>query len=801
MSKNLVIVESPAKAKTIEKFLGNDFRVLSSQGHIRDIAGTKGNRMGIDFEHGYTPHYVIDSAKHTLVATLKSEAQKADEIWLASDEDREGEAIAWHLKEVLDLPKEKTQRIVFHEITQTAIQNAIQNPRDIDYNLVDAQQARRVLDRIVGYELSPILWAKVAANSSAGRVQSVAVRLIVDRERKINAFVPTAQYRVLAAFEGQDAQGQAFVLHTELNHRFDTKAEALAFLEQCKGLSFAVEDITKTPVTRMPAPPFTTSTLQQEAAQKLYFPVSKTMRIAQSLYEAGKITYMRTDSVNLSTLAINTTKEEILKDFGAPYSKPRHFHTTAKGAQEAHEAIRPTYVNVQKAGATADEQKLYNLIWKRTVASQMAEAQLENTHIKITAQGTPYAFLATGQVVLFDGFMKVYTQSADEEAEANSTLLPSLPLGTSLIYQSVVAQEAFEKGPARYSEASLVKEMETMGIGRPSTYATIIDTIQKRNYVARGDGEGKKRNLTVLTLSGKKITEKAKSETYGADKGRLVPTDLGTVVTDFLVQNFATILDYEFTAKIEKEFDHIAAGEMGWSQMVDRFYQDFHPTVESVPTGKIGGRQLGIDPKTNRPVLARVKSTGSYIQIGLATDEDKPLFASLKKGQSVDTITLEEALELFNTPFPYVLGQYEGADLVVNTGRFGPYIKQNNDFFSIPKTLDAEHLSMEDAIEIIEKKRQANLPLHEFGDIKVLNGRFGAYIQYQDNNYKLPKGTDASALTEQACLQIIQSTTPTPVKHKAFARKSAAKTTTTKKATPKRATAKKTTSKSAKKGA
>ena len=760
MSKNLVIVESPAKAKTIEKFLGKDYHVLSSQGHIRDIEGFGKNSMGIDFEHDYAPHYAIDPKKKHLIDALSKEAKEAQIVWLASDEDREGEAIAWHLKEVLKLKDQTTKRIVFHEITKTAIQKAIEEPRDIDYNLVDAQQARRVMDRIVGFELSPVLWKKIIPGLSAGRVQSVAVRLIVDREREINEFKPTANYRVTADLVGQDANGKDILLHTELNHRFQTKEEALSFLEGCQNATLRVKNIQTKPAKRQPAPPFTTSSLQQEASRKLHFPVAKTMRLAQSLYEAGHITYMRTDSVNLSTLAISTAKQEIIDDFGDKYHKARQFHTTSKGAQEAHEAIRPTYMNKRVAGANEDEKHLYELIWKRTLASQMADAELEQTRIEVALNNSDYLFVATGEVVVFDGFMRVYIQGNDDESEDAESLLPQLNKGIDLQYKEVLAQQSFTKAPFRYTEASLVKKMEELGIGRPSTYAAIIETIQQRNYVVRGNVNGQKREYTILSLKGKKIAEKKKQETVGADAGKLLPTDIGMVTNDFLVSEFPQILNYDFTAQSEQNFDDIAEGKTPWVKVVDDFYRTFHPSVKSVESGKLGGRLLGADPKSGKTVVAKIGKKGPCIQIGTATDEDKPKFASLEKGQSIYTITLEEALRLFETPYPYSVGLFENKEMIVNDGIYGPYIKFDNSYVSIPKTIDAVNLTHEQAIELIEAKRKAALPIHEFGDIQVLNGRYGAYIKFNGENYKLPKGTDPQALTEEECKQII-STTPT----------------------------------------
>ena len=635
MSKNLVIVESPAKAKTIEKFLGDDYHVLSSQGHIRDIEPLGKNSMGIDFEHGYAPNYVVDPKKHHLVDTLKAEVKKAETVWLASDEDREGEAIAWHLKEVLGLDKKDTKRIVFHEITKSAIQRAIGQPRDIDYNLVNAQQARRVLDRIVGYELSPVLWKKVTTGLSAGRVQSVAVRLIVEREREIAQFKSTAQYRVTAEFLleqetksqehiGSDAEvaGTSPMLRAELNHRFATPEEARAFLEACTGAEFCVRDVQKKSGKRTPAPPFTTSTLQQEAARKLKFPVSKTMRLAQSLYEAGHITYMRTDSVNLSSLALATSKQEVLAEYGEAYQKTRQYHTSSKGAQEAHEAIRPSYMDKRKAGTTADEQRLYELIWKRTIASQMADAEIETTRVEVGVlspiQSEPeWVFVATGEVVTFDGFMRAYVQSNDDTEEPTATL-PRVNAGQHLLAQEITAQQTFSKPPYRYTEATLVKKMEELGIGRPSTYATIIETIQSRKYVEKGNVTGQKRNLTILTLRNGKISETTKQEMAGADNQKLLPTDLGCITNDFLVKQFPEILSYDFTANEEANFDRIAEGEADWVKTVDTFYKAFHPMLSSVPSGKIAGRELGTDPETGEPVVAKISKMGPCIQIGSA---------------------------------------------------------------------------------------------------------------------------------------------------------------------------------------
>lgn len=765
MSKNLVIVESPAKARTIEKFLGKDFHVLSSQGHIRDIEADGKNAIGIDFNNQYAPHYVIDSSKKRLIDTLKAEAKAADVVWLASDLDREGEAIAWHLKEVLALDPAKTRRIVFPEITKTVVQAAIKEPRDIDYNLVNAQQARRVMDRIVGFELSPVLWRRIIPGLSAGRVQSVAVRLIVEREREIESFVPTAQYRITGDFSGKNIEGKDVTLHTELNHRFNTKEEAMDFLKACQSSQFSITDIQKKPSKRTPAAPFTTSLLQQEASRKLHFPVAKTMRVAQSLYEAGKITYMRTDSENLSSLAINVAKQTICEKYGEDYHKTRQYKTSSKGAQEAHEAIRPSYMNVMAAGKTDDEKKLYNLIWKRTIASQMADAELETTTIEVKAENLPYSFIAKGEVILFDGFMKVYIQSTDDAEEQETATLPQFSVNTELTSNEVVAQQTYTKAPSRYTEATLVKQMETLEIGRPSTYATIIDTIQTRQYVKRGSVEGQKREINLLVLKGKKITSKVKNETYGADSAKLLPTDLGRATNDFLVKNFPSILSYDFTAQAEASLDEIANGEKNWVKIIDNFYHPFHENIQK-PHEAIEWRVLGTDTKSGKPIIAKIGRKGACIQIGTAQDEEKPIFASLKADQSIYTITCEEALSLFKTPYPYSLGDFEGEEMTVGVGMYGPYIKHNNNYISIPKSYDAEHLSVEEAIEIINQKRQAALPIHDYGDIKVLNGRWGAYIKFGDKNYKLSRDMDFACLTEEACRQIIAEQDAVPSKPK-----------------------------------
>ncbi|MBO4361310.1 MAG: type I DNA topoisomerase [Paludibacteraceae bacterium] len=757
MSKNLVIVESPAKAKTIEKFLGADYHVLSSQGHIRDIEGAGKHNIGIDFSHGYAPNYVLEPSKLHLIDTLRKEAAKAETVWLASDEDREGEAIAWHLKEVLALQPEHTHRIAFHEITESAIKDAIAHPRDIDYNLVNAQQARRVLDRIVGFELSPVLWRKVSAGLSAGRVQSVAVRLVVEREREIELFVPTAQYKVSADFTGKDVQESKVTLHTELNHRFATEDEARAFLMSCTDSTFTIRSIQKRPVRRTPAPPFTTSLLQQEAARKLHFPVSKTMRLAQSLYEAGHITYMRTDSVNLSSLAIGTAKKQIVETYGAEYHKARNYHTTSKGAQEAHEAIRPTYINHITAGNNEDERKLYDLIRKRALASQMADAELEQTRIEISSPASPYLFVASGEVVLFDGFMRAYVQSTDEDDEQESTgLMPAMDEGAALALDKCVSRESFTAAPQRYNEATLVKKMEELEIGRPSTYATIIETIQARDYVRRGNVPGKKHSYTTLTLKNGAIAEKKQQENVGAESQRLLPTDLGRLTNDFLVEQFPAILSYDFTAKEEQNFDRIAEGKADWTKVVDAFYKTFHPLISQVPTGKIAGRTLGVDPQTGEEVIVRITKNGPCVQIGSAEGE-KPRFASLQKGQSIFTITLDEALQLFAQALPITLGEYNGEEVVVADGKYGPYVRVGSTFASLPKGTDPFSLTLENAVALVEQKQNASMPIHDWGEIKVLRGRFGAYIKQGETNYRIPRTTDVEHLTKEDAIALINA--------------------------------------------
>lgn len=768
MAKNLVIVESPAKAKTIEKFLGKDFEVLSSYGHIRDL---KKKDFSVDIEHNYKPIYEIPADKKKLVETLKQEADKADMVWLASDEDREGEAIAWHLFEVLKLKPEKTKRIVFHEITKDAILHAIENPRDIDLNRVDAQQARRVLDRIVGFELSPVLWKKVKPALSAGRVQSVAVRLIVEREREISAFKPEAAYRVIGEFLLPGGE----LLKAELSQRLKTEDEAKALLEACKTAQFSIGDVTVKPAKKSPAAPFTTSTLQQEAARKLGFSVAQTMMVAQRLYEAGHITYMRTDSVNLSSLAINTTKDEIVKTLGERYLHIRNYHTHTKGAQEAHEAIRPTYISHHEINASSQEKRLYELIWKRTIASQMSDAELEKTTATIAVSGRKEHFVAVGEVLKFDGFLKVYMESTDDEsdAEGNDKMLPALAKGDVLALSSVTATERFSQAPARYTEASLVRKLEELGIGRPSTYAPTISTIQQREYVEKGDRKGTERKYRMLTLHDGKIESGEKTELTGADKGKLLPTDIGVVVNDFLTEYFPDILNYNFTANVEQQFDDIAEGKTVWNDEIDHFYKLFHPVVESALAlrleHKVGERVLGTDPKSGRPVSVKIGRFGPLVQIGTPEDAEKPLFASLLKGQSMSTITLEEALKLFD--LPRTLGDFEGKTVVVGIGRFGPYIRHDGKYVSLPKEFTPQGVSLEDAIILIQQKREQESQrlikkFDEDDELELLNGRFGPYIAYKKKNYKLPKGSEPASLTFADCMKIVEDADKAPAKKK-----------------------------------
>lgn len=782
MQDNLVIVESPAKAKTIEKFLGADFKVMSSYGHIRDL---KKKELSIDMDT-MQPSYVIPKEKEKLVSELKASAKKAKKIWLASDEDREGEAISWHLCEVLGLDEKKTSRIVFHEITKPAILAAIENPRHLDMNLVNAQQARRMLDRLVGFKLSPVLWRKVKPALSAGRVQSVAVRLIVEREREIQQFKSEPYYRVNAIFGLTRQDGSQVEVKAELDKRFTNHDEAVAFLELCRNAEFSVEAIQKKPLKRSPAPPFTTSTLQQEAARKLGFSVSQTMMVAQHLYENGLITYMRTDSVNLSSLAIGTAKEEITKLYGEEYSQPHNFHTHSKGAQEAHEAIRPTYISNTTIDGTAQEKRLYDLIWKRTVASQMADAQIEKTTvtIRISADDPTLAhFVANGEVVTFDGFLKVYRESTDDDdnnmntnatdADNNfSHHLPVMAVNDVLSRREITSTERFSQGPSRYTEASLVHKMEELGIGRPSTYAPTISTIQQREYVQKGDRKGEERSYTINTLRGIQITEKTKVEVTGNEKGKLLPTDIGIVVNDFLIENFPDIMDYNFTARVEQQFDQIAEGKEPWTDMMRNFDSRFEPDVEKVINArsehKAGERQLGNDPKTGRPVFVKIGRFGPVVQIGAADDEQKPQFAQLPTDKRMDEITLDEALELFK--LPRTVGQFEGSDVVIGAGRFGPYILHNKKYTSLPKTEDPMTVTLDTAIKLIEEKRLQEAQRHikqfdEDAKLEILNGRYGPYIAYDGKNYRLPKAQHdkAAQLSYEQCMEIVNAT---PVKKK-----------------------------------
>lgn len=797
MQDNLIIVESPAKAKTIEKFLGKDYKVLSSFGHIRDLSKKD---FGVDLNNGFKPIYEISADKQKLVGELKSNAKKAKTIWLASDEDREGEAIAWHLAEVLNLDHKTTKRIVFHEITKEAILHAIEHPRTIDQNLVDAQQARRILDRLVGFELSPVLWKKIKPSLSAGRVQSVSVRLIVERERAIQNFQAESNWRIVVHFILEDANGKQSLLKTELQQRLKSEAEALAFLETCKSAQFNIEDITTKPGRKSPAAPFTTSTLQQEAARKLGYSVSQTMMIAQRLYESGKITYMRTDSVNLSNMAIQTAKAAIIDIADASYIKERHYQTKSKGAQEAHEAIRPTYMNQQIIDGTAQEKRLYELIWKRTLASQMADAEFEKTAITIGLSNSNLKLEALGEVLTFDGFLKVYMESTDEDIDndSNSKMLPPVRLEDRLEMTSATATERFSQRPARYTEASLVRKLEELGIGRPSTYAPTISTIQQRGYVRKEDREGQERSYIHFELSNEAIHREVKTETTGAEKNKLFPTDIGMVVNDFLLESFPNIMNYNFTAQVEKQFDQIADGEVAWDKVLTDFYTDFHPAVEEASVWskqKVGERILGNDPKTGRVVSVRIGRYGPIVQIGTAEEEEKPLFASLQKDQRMDAIELEDALELFK--LPRTVGSFEEKTITVAVGRFGPYIRHNNKFVSLPKTIDPLEVDLETCIELIELKREADqkkqIMVFEEANILVLNGRYGPYISKDGQNYKIPKDTDPLTLTLEACQQMIEEQEKQPTRKRTPAKKGGAKTSTKKVATKKTATSKKKT--------
>ena len=765
MQENLVIVESPAKAKTIEKFLGEDYKVMSSYGHIRDL---KKKELSID-PKTLEPDYEIPDEKKKLVSELKTNAKKAKKIWLASDEDREGEAISWHLCEVLGLDEAKTNRIVFHEITKSAILDAIKSPRHLNMDLVNAQQARRVLDRLVGFKLSPVLWRKVKPALSAGRVQSVAVRLIVEREREIQAFHSEPYYRINALFGITNADGSQSEVKAELDTRFKTHEEAVAFLEQCKDAKFAVSNITKKPLRRTPAPPFTTSTLQQEAARKLGFTVSQTMMVAQRLYESGRITYMRTDSVNLSSLAIDTSKDEIIKLWGKEYSKTRNYHTHAKGAQEAHEAIRPTFMSQTEIDGTAQEKRLYELIWKRTAASQMADALIDKTTVTIDIAGSQAKFVANGEVVTFDGFLKVYRESTDEDdnnQEEATHMLPVMQVGNVLERREITSTERFSMGPIRYTEASLVHKLEELGIGRPSTYAPTISTIQQREYVQKGDKKGEERTYTVDTLKGTKVTSRERKEMVGSEKGKLLPTDIGIVVNDFLMANFPDIMDYNFTAKVEQQFDRIAEGKEEWNTMMKVFDKSFEPTVDKVMNArsehKAGERQLGKEPETGKPVFVKIGRFGPVVQIGSADDTEKPRFSQLPSDKSIETITLEEALELFK--LPRTIGEFEGSSVVIGAGRFGPYVMHNKKYVSLPKGTDPMKVTLEEAIQLIGEKREQEQKRHikafdEDAKLEVLNGRYGPYIAYDGKNYRMPKALHekAAELSYAECMEIVNN--------------------------------------------
>ncbi len=760
MEENLVIVESPAKARTIEKFLGPDFLVKSSFGHVRDLSK---KNLGIDLHNNYQPEYVIADDKKKVVRDLKTLSGKANTVWLASDEDREGEAIAWHLCEVLDLESQKTRRIVFHEITSQAIEHAVRNPRDIDRNLVNSQQARRVLDRLVGFELSPVLWKKIKPALSAGRVQSVAVRLLVEREREITDFTPASSYKVTAVFLFRDKEGNVHKLPAELSQRFRTKPEAAGFLESCSSATFRVSDVGKKPATKSPSPPFTTSTLQQEASRRLGFSVSRTMSIAQRLYESGKITYMRTDSVHLSGTAIASCSKVIDRDFGGDYLRTRQYRTRTKGAQEAHEAIRPTYMENKTISGSGPEQKLYDLIWKRTLASQMSNARLEKTMVYITGSGLDKTFISRGEVLKFDGFLRVYTESADDESEEKpGGLLPPVVKGDPLQAGSIRATEKYSQSPPRYTEASLVKKLEELGIGRPSTYAPIISTIQQRGYVVKESRPGRERQYTRLELRDGRVAESRETERYGTEKNKLFPSDVGMIVNDFLVENFGEILDYNFTARVEKEFDEIAAGKTDWTRMIDRFYHPFHQKVEKATGEKnktTGERLLGTDPETGKPVTARIGRYGPMVQLGKSTDQEKPRFASLLKGQSIHTITLDEALQLFK--LPRSLGKLEGSEVQAGIGRFGPYIRHKSKFYSLnPSRDNVFTIKIDRAQEVIREKQEQEKnriikTFDEDPELKILHGRWGPYIKQGRKNFKIPGKADAASLSYEDCRKII----------------------------------------------
>jgi DNA topoisomerase-1 len=763
MIENLVIVESPAKAKTIEKFLGKDFRVVSSFGHIRDLAK---KNLGIDIEHNFAPDYEIPKEKAKVVSELRKAAAESKTVWIASDEDREGEAIAWHLASVLKLDLATTKRIVFHEITKEAISNAIDRPRTVDMNLVNSQQARRILDRIVGFEISPVLWKKVQPSLSAGRVQSVAVRLIVEREREIISFETESAFRITAVFKIDSAKGENAILRAEATKRFPDEKEALSFLDLCKNSKYSIGNISIKPGTRSPAPPFTTSTLQQEAYRKLGFSVAQTMAVAQKLYEAGKITYMRTDSTNLSSLALTKSKEVITSEYGENYSKTRQFKTKSKGAQEAHEAIRPAYLDNPTTAGSQNEKRLYELIWKRTIASQMADARIEKTSISIDMNNSPVTFQANGEVIKFDGFLRVYTESSDQEnLDEDRYVIPPVKEGMALTYDNITATEKYSAPPPRYTEASLVKKLEELGIGRPSTYAPTISTIQNRGYVSREDRPGEKRDLKIITLTDGKYAHSIKTELTGKDKSKLFPQDIGMIVNDFLLENFSEIVDYHFTAEVEEQFDEIALGNLKWTGMIQKFYSPFHKTVTNTlekTERKNGTRLLGNHPQTGEPVTVRMGRFGPVAQIGDSKNEEKPKFASLSKSQLLETITLEEALNLFR--LPRSLGEYDGGDMVIGIGKFGPYVRYKSKFYSLKKGIDDPYeITFDRAVEIILEKNDSDKKkvLKDFGDIMLLNGRYGPYLVKDKQNFRLPKGTDAEKLTKEDCIKIIENSDKT----------------------------------------
>ena len=752
MAKNLVIVESPAKAKTIEKFLGSDYKVMSSYGHIADLPDKE---LGVDVAHGFKPQYLVAADKRNLVKALKEEVKKADTVWLASDEDREGEAIAWHLSEELKLSQEKTKRIVFNSITKSAIEHAIKNPRGIDYNLVNAQQARRVLDRLVGYELSPVLWKKIRKGLSAGRVQSVSVRLIVEREREIQDFQSEVSYKITAEFLTKEGK----LIKTYTHKSFPTQEAAKAFLEKNIGATFSVGSLETKPAKKSPAPPFTTSTLQQEAARKLHFSVSKIMQLAQRVYESGLITYMRTDSVNLSPEALSAAKQEIVKSYGEAYSKTRQYTSHSKGAQEAHEAIRPTDMAAHTVRAEADQVRLYELIWKRTIASQMSDASLERTQVKVNASTHTEPFIGSGEVIVFDGFLKVYLEGKDDEEEEDEGMLPAMKVGESLTSKHITATQRFTRPPFRYTEASLVKKLEELGIGRPSTYAATISTIQNRGYVERSSLEGESRPYLQLSLIKNEIKEKKLTENVGADKGKLIPTDIGMIVNDFLITHFATIVDYNFTAKVEEEFDDIASGKEDWAKMVGRFYDTFHPTVAHVEQNAVretGERILGTDPATGKPVSVRLGRYGAMVQIGTVEDEEKPRFASLLPHQTIDSITFEEAMKLFE--LPRKLGVYQGKEVESNIGRFGPYIRFGDTFISLDKSLDVFSITFDEAKEVIDQKQKADAPISVYDGKEVTKGtgRFGPFIKWNNMFISVSKKYDFEHLSQSDIIFLIE---------------------------------------------